>query len=170
MSWKTRKGDSSLQIKEWENLSWLPPQIKASAEPLLSNAVDITEKRLRIISREQQQLWSSAVKLAKRTPRPFDLKRKKNIEEKSKGMQRVSVPTCAPEFVGVAKVRSEAAVILGPGTRKGTHKLMALRDGTTFECSQDVIEHNDHAKSRSKFARDHCNWTAQRSCSCQVGL
>ena len=90
------------------------------------------------------------------------------IAAKSKGMKRVSVPTCSPEFVGVTKVRSEAAVIVGPGTLKGTHKLMALRDGATFECTQDVIEHNDHAKARSKFARDHSNWTAQRSCSCQV--
>jgi hypothetical protein len=172
LSWKTRKEDCTLEIKEWSNFSWLPPQIKATAKPLLLNAIDITEKLLRRIGREQQQLWSSAVNLVsqKRTPRPFDLKRKMKIEAKSKGMQRVSVPTCSPELVGVAKVRSEAAVILGPGTHKGTHKLMALRDGATFDCSQEVIQHNDQEKDRYNFARDYSNWPTTRSCSCQVSI
>ena len=230
LSWKTRKQDCAIEIKEWANFSWLPSQIQATAKPLLPNAIDITTKLLRRIGREQQQLWSNALQMAplKRAPRPFDLKRKMQIEVKSKDMQRVSVPTCLPELVGVVKVRSEAAVILGPGSLKGnhklmecrdcvhvcvcacacarvcvcayvyvrvyvhvyvrmyvhgdvhvdvyvwmcmckgTHKLMALRDGATFECSKEVIEHNDHVKARSRFARDHSNWTSQRSCSCQV--
>ena len=84
LSWKTRKEDCALEIKEWTNFSWMPAQIKETAKPLLANAVDITEKLLRRIGREQQRLWSSAVKLAtqKRAPRPFDLKRKMEIELK----------------------------------------------------------------------------------------
>ena len=136
LSWKTRKEDCGLDIKEWLNFSWLPSQIKSTAKPLLANAIDITKKHLHRIGREQQQLWESAVKLVSqaRTSRPFDVKRKMRIEEKSKGKQRVSVPTCLPELVGMAKVRSEAAVILGPGSSKGTRTLMALRDGAVLVC------------------------------------
>ena len=123
LSWKTRKEDCSLQRKEWSNFSWLPPQIQASATPLLSDAVDITEKKLRIIGREQQQLWTSAVKSAKSAPRPFDQKRKKRIAIQTKDLRRFSVPTCLPEYVGKKPCRSEAVVIIGPGTHKGTHKL-----------------------------------------------
>ena len=129
LSWKTNAKDCTLELKEWSNFSWLPAQIKATAKPLLSSATDVTEKLLRRISREQQQRWERAVKLApKRSPRPFDLKRKREIADKTKGMQRVSVPTCLPELVGVAKVRSEAAVVLGPDTHKGTKKLMEVTE------------------------------------------
>ena len=41
LSWKTRKKDCALEIKEWDNFSWLPPQIQATAKPLLPNAIDI---------------------------------------------------------------------------------------------------------------------------------
>lgn len=123
LSWKTRNEDCSLERKEWQNFSWLPPKIKASAGPLLSDAVDITEKKLRIIGREQQQLWSSAVKSARSSPRPFDIKRKKRIETQTKGLKRFSVPTCLPEYVGKQPCRSEAVVIIGPGTHKGDDKL-----------------------------------------------
>lgn len=170
LTWKALK-DCSLQLKEWNAFSFMPAYIKATAKPLLPNCIDITDQKLvRRIGREQQKLWTKAVTQGKRTPRPYDLKRKNQIKAKSKGMQRVSVPTCTPELVGVAKVRSEAAVIVGAGDRKGTLKLMALRDGAEFECSQDVIDHNDHEKARSDFARQYSNWTSQRSCSCKVSV
>ena len=120
LSWKTRPQDCSLTLKEWSNFSWLSAQIKVSAKTLVANAVDITDKQLRIVSREQQQLWASAVNQSNKKPRLFDVKRKKHIIAKSKGLKRVSVPTCVPELVGVRKVPSEAAVILGPGNHKGT--------------------------------------------------
>ena len=81
--------------------------------------------------------------------------------------KRVSVPTCRPDLVGLATVRSEAAVILGPGSEKGSKQLMAVRDGAVFEVPQSVIDHSDVEKARKQFARKYSRW-GTHYCSCKV--
>ena len=90
--------------------------------------------------------------------RPFDVRRKRKIAAISKGLRRVSIPTCDVQLVGKVKARSEAAVVLGCGSQKGYKKVMALRDGTVLNIPESVVNHNKIAKRREEFAKKHCRW------------
>ena len=145
----------SISLKEWSSLSYLPTKIMQSVKSH-GNAITVASaKQIATIGRHQRVLWSNAFKEKKPVARPYDIKRKKRIEQQAKGKKRVTVPTCAPELVGTVKVRSEAAVVLDSGGRQGVTKLMALRDGAIFEAPKHVVEHNDAVKSKQEFTKKH---------------
>ena len=170
VSWKPVGRSQTIERKEWKAFSWLPGKIKESARPLLDILTPVTASHLNVIERNQRGLWASAFKEAKQAPNPrrFDVKRSRRIATVAKGKQRVSVPTCTPELVGKCNVRSEAAVILGPGDVEGSQKCMALRDGAVFQVDKEIVNFNSIQKLRSNFAKKHARW-GNRYCCCKVG-
>ena len=104
VTWQPSKHDQALKIKEWRSFSWLPEQLKTSAQPLLETLTAITPEQLDSVVQKQQSLWNVAYQnaQAQSQTRAFDRKRKLNIEYAVRGKKLVSVPTCAPEPGGCA--------------------------------------------------------------------
>lgn len=176
VSWQPVKNQDgkyscSLQLKEWSTFSWLPPKIKTSFKRITKNEWTVaTNEQICKISRHQRILWSNAFKARKPISRVYDQKRKRRIANQAKGKKIVSIPTCTPDEVvkGVKMgVRSEAAVVLGPGRAKGSQQLMALKDGAIFCAPTSVVMHNDIIKKRMQFAVKHARW-GTRYCCCKV--
>ena len=148
-------------------MSYLPAKIKQAVKSQ-SNAITVASaEEINVIGRHQRVLWGNAFKEKKPVTRPYDLKRKKLIEQQAEGKRRISIPTCAPEFITKFHGRSEAVVVLDDGGKKDVVKLMALRDGHVFKASKHVVEHNDVVKSRQAFAKEHARW-GTHYCNCNV--
>ena len=176
VSWQPVKSQGgefscSLQLKEWIAFSWLPAKIKESSQRIPSNKWTMaTYDQIHAIGRHQRILWSDAFKARKPISRAYDKKRKQRIASHAKGKKRVLIPTCTADDVlkGVKKgIRSETAVVLGPGSEKGQHQLMALKDGTMFSAPTSVVMYKDIAKQRMEFAVKHAQW-GTHYCSCKV--
>lgn len=70
ISWRPKSPNaSSLSLKKWTALSWLPKKLKVSVETKLATAIPATPEQIGTITRDERQLWSCALKEKENKPR-----------------------------------------------------------------------------------------------------